>query len=369
MSRKMIILFPLGLAALMLAGCSGSKAKEGEAVVPVKVIAADLGDVVQSIGYSGEIQAEFEVKVFSKLPDRIEQYFVDIGSRVAAGSPIAKIYAETMEQGVRQAEAGLAAAKAQEANVAVEFGRAERLYKENAMSSQQYDAVKTQYEASKAQLQQAEAAAASIRDQLEETTVKAPISGIVGERYYEEGDMANPAMPLVRIVQMERVTLVVQATEQDLGRLALGQETDIRVRSYPDLVFKGRVQKISPVLDPLTRMARVEILATNPGYRMKPGMFAEAEVRTGILKQVLTVPRPATVESTSMETVDGRDRVVKNYFVYTVDDSGKVLQRPIEVRYVNQVNVAVASGLSRGEKIVVSGQSSLRDGMAVTIVQ
>jgi len=364
--RGVLVLTVLALV-WTVAGCK-QKVQE-ELKIPVKVAAVDLGDVVQLLSYSGEIQAEFEIKVFSKIPDRIEKFFVDIGTRVSAGAPIAKIYAATLEQGVRQAEGGLTAARVQEANMSSEFIRAEKLYKERAMSKQQYDAISTQYNAAKAQLEQAEAAAASIRDQLNETTVKAPISGVIGERYYDAGDMANPAVPLVRIVQMERVKLVLQAAEQDLGKLAPGQETEFRVKGYPTQVFKGRISKISPVLDPMTRMARVEVLALNPGYKLKPGMFTEAEVKIGTLKNVLTVPRYAAIENTSMETENGKDRVVKKYFVFTVGDSGKVSQRPIEVTYVNQVNIAVKSGLKSGETIVVAGQNNLRDGMSVTPVQ
>ena len=368
MFRKLFLTLAAASLIGMAAGCSKSKSKD-EVKVPVKVATAGPGDVVQLLVYSGEIQAENEVKVFAKIPDRIEKFYVDMGSRVTAGAPLAKIYAVSLEQGVRQAEGGLAAARAQDANMNAEFVRAEKLFNENAMSKQQYDAIRTQCEAAKAQLQQAEAAAASIRDQLDETTVKAPISGVVGERYYDVGDMANPAVPLVRIVQMERVKVVLQAAEQDFGKLAVGQETEIRVKSYPDRVFKGRVWKISPVLDPMSRMARVEVLAANPGYALKPGMFAEAEVKTGTLKNVLTVPRYAAIENTSMETENGKDRVVKKYFVFVVGDSGKAVQRPIEVTYVNQVNIAVKSGLKRGETIVVSGQNNLRDGMSVTPVQ
>jgi membrane fusion protein (multidrug efflux system) len=356
----------LGLA-VSLAGCGKSKKTE-ETRVPVQIAAVQRGDVFQSLSYTGEVGAENEVLVFAKVPDRIERYYVDIGSRVAAGAPVAKIYAATLEQAVLQAEAGLAAAKSQEANMAAEFVRAERLYQENAMSKQQYDAVRTQSEAAAAQARQAEAGLTSIRDQFDETTVKAPISGLVGERNYDEGDMANPAMPLVRIVQMERVKIVFQAAEQDLGRLAAGQEVEIRVKSHPDKTFQGRIRKVSPVLDPMTRMARVEVLAPNPGLSLKPGMFAEIEVRIGVLKKALTVPRYAAIENTSMETRGGRDIVVKKYFVFTVD-SGKAIQRPIEVDYVNEVNIAVRSGLQAGDTIVVSGQNNLRDGMAVAAVR
>jgi membrane fusion protein (multidrug efflux system) len=98
-------------------------------------------------------------------------------------------------------------------------------------------------------------------------------------------------------------------------------------------------------------------------------MFAEVEVKTGTLRNVLTIPRYAAIENTSMETENGKDKVVKKYFVFTVSDSGRAVQRPIEVTYVNQVNIAVKSGLKSGETIVVAGQNNLRDGMSVTPVQ
>lgn len=352
----------------ILIGCGGSKKKE-EVKVPVQVTQVDYGDVTQILKYTGEIQAEFEVKVFSKIPDRIEEFYVDVGSRVSVGSPIAKIYAATIEQAVRQAESALAAAKAHEANLSAEFERAQRLFRENAMSKQQFDAIQTQFEAVKAQRAQAEAGVATAKEQLDNAIVKAPISGIIGERYYEAGDMANPAIPLVRIVQMERVKVLLNVPEQDLGKIARGQEVLVRVRSYPERTFKGKVYKVSPVLDSTTRLAKVEVLVPNPGYLLKPGMFAETEIQIGVLKKVLTVPRYATIESTSMENIDGREQVVKKYFVFVVGDSDKVEQRPIQVKYMNEVNVAVGSGLQPGETIVVSGQASLRDGMTVTVVK
>jgi len=361
------IILPIVFLGIFV-GCTGSKKKE-EVKVPVQVAKVDYGDVVQILKYTGEIQAEYEVKVFSKIPDRIEEFYVDAGTKVTAGTPIAKIYAASIEQAVRQAEGALSAAKAHEANLAAEFERAQRLFRENAMSKQQFDAIQTQFEAIKGQREQAEAGLATAKEQLANAIVKAPISGIIGERYYEAGDMANPAMPLVRIVQMERVKVILNIPEQDLGKIARGQDVVVYVRSYPDRSFKGKVHKVSPVLDSVTRLAKVEVLVPNAGYMLKPGMFAEAEIRIGVLKKVLTVPRYATIENTSMENIGGRDQVVKKYFVFVVGDSDKVEQRPIQVTYMNEVNVAVGSGLQPGETIVVSGQGSLRDGMTVTVVK
>ncbi|MDZ7263503.1 MAG: efflux RND transporter periplasmic adaptor subunit [candidate division KSB1 bacterium] len=358
------------IVAIIVSGCnrSASKAKEAEVKIPVEVMTVKLGEVVQSLSYSGDIRAEQEVKVFSKIPDRIERFYVDAGDEVKRGAPIAKVVATTIEQGVRQAEAGLAAARAQEANLRVEFERAQRLTNENAMSPQQFDAIKTQYEAVKAQVEQAEAAVKSAHTQLAEATITAPISGVIGVRYFEAGDMASPAMPLVTVVQMDRVKITFNAAEEDLGKLALGQAARVTVKSYADRSFEGKVIKISPVLDPLTRMAEVEVLIDNPQRLLKPGMYAQVDVITGILKDVLVVPRFAVIENTTLERIEGQDQVVKNYYVFVVD-SNKAHQKKLDVRYANHKSLAVNSGIAVGNKLVIAGQNNLRDGVAVAIAK
>lgn len=358
------------MLALIVSGCdrSSSKTKETELQIPVEVMTVKLGEVVQSLTYSGDIRAEQEVKVFSKIPDRIERFWVDAGDEVKRGAPIAKVVATTIEQGVRQAEAGLVAARAQEANLRVEFERAQRLTTENAMSPQQFDAIKTQYEAVKAQVEQAEAAVKSVRTQLAEATITAPISGVVGVRYFEAGDMASPAMPLVTVVQMDRVKITFNAAEEDLGKLAVGQTAKVMVKSYADRSFEGKVVKISPVLDPLTRMAELEVLIDNPQRLLKPGMYAQVDVITGILKDVLVVPRFAVIENTTLERINGQDQVVKNYYAFVID-SNKARQKKLDVRYANHKSLAVNSGIEIGNKLVIAGQNNLRDGLSVAIIK
>jgi RND family efflux transporter MFP subunit len=365
------LLFGLFILAIALwgTGCSEKKsqAEEESLRVPVEVTPVQTGRIIQSLTFNGDVEAEFEVKVFSKIPDRIEKYYVDEGHFVQKGAPIARIYAATIEQGVRQAEAGLNAAKAQEANVAVEYERAQRLFKENAMSKQQYDMIETQYEAAKAGLEQAQAALVSVKSTLDDATVSAPIAGIIGKRYYEAGDMANPALPVATVVQMERVKITFDATENDLGKIRLGQDAEIRVRSFENEAFSGKVSKISPVLDPMTRMASVEVMVDNTGKRLKPGMFARVKIFTGVIENCIAVPRYATVEKNSIQRIDGEEQVVTTYLVYVVN-GGKAQQRKLATSYVDHIQLAVTGGLEIGEQLVTVGQASLREGTPVKII-
>jgi RND family efflux transporter MFP subunit len=180
--------------------------------------------------------------------------------------------------------------------------------------------------------------------------------------------MASPAMPVASVVQMDYVKIQFDATEVDLGRLKTGQRADVTVRSYTNRTFTGKIVKISPILDPLTRMATVEVLVPNPDHHLMPGMYAEVEITTGVLDNIIVVPRDVVLESTSLINDNGKDRVVKNYFVYVVDDSSRAEQRQLNVDYVNHQNIAVRSGIVPGEHLVVSGQNNLRDGLPVQVV-
>lgn len=355
---------------VFLTGCDqkDSKNSQVENKIPVETVTVGLGDLAQTLSYYGDIKAEFEVKVFSKVPDRIERFFVDAGDNVAKGAPIARITATTIEQTVRQAEAALTAARAQEANLRAEYDRFALLYRDLSVSKQQYDAIATQYEAAKAQVEQAEAALTSAKSLLRDATITAPIAGIIGKRYCEAGDMAAPALPLVSVCQMDRVKMTFEATEKDLARLEIGQKTVVQVSTYPDHTFEGKVVKISPVLDPLTRLAEVEVLLDNPEHKLKPGMYAHAEVTTGVIENVIVVPRHAVIENTSLERIGGEDQVVKHYFVFVVD-SDKALQRRLEVIYLNHEYLAISSGLKIGEQLVTVGQNNLREGAPVTVVR
>ncbi|MBN2009597.1 efflux RND transporter periplasmic adaptor subunit [candidate division KSB1 bacterium] len=357
------------IAVVAFSGCNKSTNDNNETKVPVDIEVAALGQITQSIFYTGDINAEYDVKVFSKIPDRIEAYYVDEGDAVKAGDPIVKIVATTIEQAVHQAEAGLAAATAQKMNIESEYARAKRLFGENAMSKQQYDAVETQYESVNAQVKQATAALATAKSQYRDATVSAPISGIIGKRYFEVGDMAAPSVPVVSVVQMENVKILVDVTEQDMGRLKVGQKANITVRSYPDEIFSGKVVKISPILDPITRMGSVEILLANPEHRLKPGMYAEIEIIVGTIDNKIVIPRFAVTENTSLKSNNGKDQVIKNYYVYVVDDSLHAEQRLLDVYYVNHKSLAVNSGIKIGEKYVVAGQNNLRDGLSVLVAE
>jgi len=369
MFRKLMYCCMTALIVIVISSCNNAGETGNIKTIPVEVAPVELGSITKSISFTGDIEAEFGVNVFSKIPDRIEKYFVDAGDKVSKGSPIAKILSITAEQGVRQAEAALSAALAQKTNMTSEYARAKKLNMENAMSQQQFDGIQAQYEAVNAQVEQAKAALASARSHLADATITAPISGIIGKRFMEAGDMASPALPVASVVQMNNVKAVVEVTEADLGQLQTGQDAFITVRSYPGESFKGTLTKISPVLDPLTRMATVEILVPNPDKRLKPGMFADVTVVTGTITDKIVIPRYCVFEKNVLQKNGSDEKVIKEYYVYVATDSSRAVQRNLNVSYINHVSIAVDSGIALGEKLIIAGQNNLRQDALVSITQ
>ncbi len=370
MKRNLIIyLITIVSGLLLFIGCGqqgSTDETENDVRIPVETMKVQRKTVEKEVSYTGDIRAEQEVKVFSKVPDRILSFEVDEGDYVNVGDLIARIEATKIKEAVNQAKAGLVSAKAQFANFQMEYQRAQRLIKEDAMSQQQFDAIKTQFEAAQAGVDQAEAALAQTNSQLADANVTAPISGIVGTRYYEQGDLASGPLPLVTVVQMNRVKVIVNAPEQDFGQLKLGQCATIAVMSYPDETFTGQITKISPVLDPITRMGKIEIMVDNADKRLKPGMFAEVGICIKTLEDVIAVPKHAVLENTELKRVNGQDVAVVNSEIF-VEENGIALLREIEVSYTNGTISVVSSGLNEGENIVIVGQQSLKDSVKVNV--
>ncbi len=362
----LLILFSISL--FMFSSCKKkSSSDENSLIIPVETTQVKRKTVSKEVKYMGDVKAEQEVKIFSKIPDRIVSFEVDEGDYVKKGDVIAIIEATKIEQTVIQAKAALVSAKAQLTNLKTEYERAQRLINENAMSKQQFDAIKTQYEAAQSLVEQAEAGVAQAESQLQDANVTAPISGIIGVRNYEQGDMATGPLPLVTIVKMDRVKVEVDAPEQDFGQLKIGQCATLKVLSYPDKTFTGTINKISPILDPITRMGKIEIIVDNRDKQLKPGMFAEVQICVNSFENVLTIPKHAVIENIELKRINGEDVTIVKSQVFVIKDNVAHL-RDIDVSYTNGIVAVVSSGLEEGEQIVVVGQQSLKDNAKVKVL-
>ncbi|UCB51959.1 MAG: efflux RND transporter periplasmic adaptor subunit [Candidatus Zixiibacteriota bacterium] len=192
--------------------------------------------------------------------------------------------------------------------------------------------------------------------------VTSPMDGIVGMVYLDQGAEVSPPSPgpsmgtaLMKVVEMDQVKVVVNVTEEDLGKMKSGQKASVRVDTYPDKVFSGKVSLISPMVSQRTRTAPVEINLQNPKHLLKPGMFAEVKIDLGRKEDILLIPAHAIVEETGEKQV----------FLVS---GGKVVSRSVETGVSQDGWIEIQDELAEGDSLIVTGQYLVRDGESVKVV-
>jgi len=179
-------------------------------------------------------------------------------------------------------------------------------------------------------------------------TVMAPADGFITEKAVVQGQMVDTGVKLYRIADLEFVWVQAQIYEQDLPFLKLGQEADVSLSYLPDRKFRGRVSHIYPIVDEKTRTVKVRMEFHNPGFLLKPGMFATVELQAELAANALLVPESAVLRSGQKNTV------------FVVLEGGRFEPRTVVLGAQGERDVLqVLSGLNAGERVVTSGQFML----------
>lgn len=346
----------------------------------VRVATAEEIGWERSLRVTGEL-AEYEAATLStKVAGRVAELAVDFGSRVKRGDPIATIEARDYELRVQQAEAALAAARAllglapegddervEPASTAVvRKARAElddALRENRRLVELQKSGVSAQAEldASSARLAQAEsglqdagelvqnrvalvaqrrAELALARQQLADTRIVAPFDGVVLARSVGTGDYLVVGAEVARLVRDDPLRLRLSVREVDAPQIAVGQLVRITLDGFAT-PFEGHVARLSPVLDPRTRVLAVECELQNSDARLRPGSFARAEIVVEPRARALSIPLEALV------TFAGIDKVI-------VLDHGVAKETRIVVGRRRDDRIEVLSGLAPGAQVVLA---------------
>jgi len=374
MLKKSHITIAVLLSSLLILGSCGQSKKdtntENAAKIPVEVAKMTTGPIELKINFLGNITAIQEVKVYSTIPTRIISMKADVGDVVKKKQVLASVDNEKVRNAVLQAEAGLESARAQYNNVEMEWNRVSRLYQENAISKAQYDGANAQREAAKSAVKQLEAALATANNQMDDSYITAPISGVISARLLEQGDQAAPSIPIFSIVKMDQVKIQIEVVENQIEKIRTGQRAHVRVESFPKEVFEGEISKVNPTLNPATRTVGAEVLIDNPELKLRPGMFAKVEVVIDRHEHSLLIPKYSILENTRLEYLGGEltNSVVKiDQYVFVVHDS-VAYKRDVVSGIIDDNTVEILKGLTGDELLVITGQHNLLDSSKVEIV-
>ncbi|MGA8673547.1 MAG: efflux RND transporter periplasmic adaptor subunit [Terracidiphilus sp.] len=381
------------LVVVLVLGIMAARLVRGTQIDPNRIAKVQRGDVARSVVATGKIQPITKVEVKSKASGIVEKLYVDINNHVHKGQQLAQLDEQEIVAQVDAQRAQLAAAEANvgtyEANIEQDrvnaaapdlpmykttLDRNLEMQKEGVVSQQALDNANRDYLAAlnkrdgakaqigvdtaklkqaRAQVLQSQASLKQLEEQLSYTTIVAPMDGVILSRDVEIGDAVSSILVLgstATLVMTEGDTTQVyvqgKVDEADIAHVYMNQPARIKVESFRDRVFNGKVTKIAPLgveKDNVTTF-EVRVSIDNPGGELKANMTANAEILLDEHKKVLTVPENAV-------NYDNQ----KNAFVQIPDKSQKEGFRkiPVKVGLSNGSVTEIASGLKEGDQVVL----------------
>lgn len=188
------------------------------------------------------------------------------------------------------------------------------------------------------------------------TPLESTIKGVVKEILVEDGAYITPQVPLFQIINMDYVEAVVHIPEKDIYKIRKGLTAEIRVVSFPDRTFSGRVDRLSPVVDPLSRTLEARIRINNRKHTLKPGMFGNVKIVVRSKSDVVVIP------FSSILVREGKN------IVFLVEGDRAVQVEPgFDIREGSMISVE--SGVKPGDRVVVVGQHNLNNGDTVKVTE
>lgn len=317
---------------------SGGPGAAGPPAMPVEVAVARTDTVVDAILASGQVEAIQSVELRPEIEGRLAAILVREGAEVVKGTPLFQV-----DDGELKAEVARAEADRDLARQALE--RTRELIDQQASSQ--------------ADLERAEATARSTRAQYEllslrlaRTTVRAPFSGVVGQRFVSVGDYLTTSSRLASLQTVHPQRASFQVPERYAAALKVGQRVVFRVAALPGKEYMGMVDFVDPVVQLPGRTITVKADVANPKRELQAGMFIEARLATAVRPSAVVIPEDAILP------------IQGSSFVWVAKD-GKATRREVVLGVRTPGWVETKSGIEAGESVVVGGQERLSEGAPV----
>lgn len=352
-SRRPMLLV-LVAALLGLAACSGQKKAHTALAHPVVVRPVTVTDLDVKLDATGEIRAKDSATLASEVAGQITQVLVDEGDKINAGQVLLEIDPEKRQLELDSARARLSEAQADLKEQRRDLRRVRFLHKRSIASQAALDQATTKVALAESRMEAARSQVGVAERALSDASVRAPFAGVVARRAVSRGEYVQVGQALFDIVALDPVEVEFHVAERDSARVKPGQEVDIRVAPYPDQVFRGKVTTISPIIDPQTRTLQVKAQIANPDGKLRPGLFARADLGVAHLTGVLMVPEAAVLVRAKGEAV------------YLAGADNRAHQVYVQTGLHRNGMVEVTKGLKPSEDVIVQGHWDLTDGMLIS---
>ncbi len=336
------------ISAITLAACSqdaetGDKKEEDEEppAIPVEVATAIRGDIYATYSGTAPIEAFEFATVIAKVGGEIREILVEEGDSVVAGQVLARLDGDRLRLEVAQSDATLQKLKR-------DFQRNIDLEEKGLISTGDFEKIQYETEAF-------EASHNLTRLELSYTEIRAPINGVISERFVKMGNTIDVNSPAFQVTSLEPLVSYLHVPEREYRLLNAGQTAKLAIDALQGMAFTGTVARIGPTVDPQTGTFKITIEVSDPSRRLKPGMFGRISIFSDMHADVLQIPRSAIIEEAGASTV----------FVVEDDTASK---RIIRTGYVEGGQVEILEGLTDDEIFITVGQAGLKNGAKVAVI-
>ena len=354
-----------GLVAgsVVVFACGGKETETGmaavETVVTVgaeNITVAQLAELRSGPTISGSLQPRTEARVRAEIAGPVEQTHADEGQRVRAGALLARLDDTAVRDAYLSAKSAVRTAESALQNAQRNLERSSRLAKAGALPERDLETAQLNATNAEGALADARARLASAGKQLAQTTVRAPITGVISNREVDAGDVVTVGAELFRIVDLGSLRLEASVAASEIDRLKPGMPVEFGVSGY-DRRFTGRIARINPTVDPTTGQVRIYVTIPNEGQSLVSGLFAEGRVATDTRKAI-GVPSDAVDERGTEPVL----HVVKG---------GRVKHLPVRLGVRDEVSdlVEIASGVAAGDTILLGSAQGVAEGAAIRVSQ
>ncbi|MBO7574844.1 MAG: efflux RND transporter periplasmic adaptor subunit [Bacteroidales bacterium] len=333
----------MALCALVCAACgqqkSGTPAMDPMAAMNATPVVSVTGAVREQVArdavYSATVQANVINNIAPLSSGRIQKLNVEVGDFVSAGQILAEMDRVQLDQAALRLK-----------NDETELARVKQLLAEGGVSQSDYESLELAFNVSKS----------SYDNLVENTILRAPVSGVVSARNYDRGDLYSMSQPIYTVQQITPVKLLVPISEADYTRVKRGDKVTLTADALPGRTYTGTIVRLYPTIDPASHTFSAEVRVANENRELRPGMYARVSVDFGAVESIV-VPDAAVLKQQG-----SGQRIV---FVLNADDTVSI--RPVEPGRHFGTRYEILSGLEEGEQVLTGGHTNLKSGDKVEV--
>ena len=353
---KLINAGALALAALFAAGCSKAPPPKTEEARLVRALKVGPVEHTRTVEFPGEVRARYETRLGFRVPGKIVERLVEVGTRVRAGQPIARLDASDLELAAASAKAQVTQFQADKTLAAADLARYRELRAKNFISQAELERRQSVYDTAAARLDAAQAQAHQAANQAGYAVLAADSAGVITAIEAEAGQVVGAGQTVARLARPGDREIAIAVPESQHDLLAQASEFAITLNAVGARRWAGRLREASPAADAATRTYAARISILQPGEEVELGMSARVAVTAAARDTRIELPVAAIY---SKGDTPG---------VWLVEANGTVRLQPVKTGGLAGERVLIDAGLKPGDTVVIAGAQLLRAGERVRLL-